>query len=192
MTTSTLHPLAAEYLKRLRRTARTLPPDRRADLVAEIESHLFEALDPRASDPEARAVLDRLGTPETIVDAEQPGAAKPVDARGRREFAAIFLLLLGGLLAGVGWVVGVILLWGSTAWTRREKWIGTLVVPGGLALPFLILRATGIASDSCADGSAHCAPTTMQIAWMIVAGVLVLATIATSRFLWQRARIAPG
>lgn len=195
MTTYTPHPLAAEYLKRLQRAARGLPAERRAELVAEIESHLAEALDPGAGEPEARGVLERLGTPETIVDAEQPGAAAPPDARGGRERAAILLLLFGGLLAGVGWLVGVILLWGSTAWTRREKWIGTLVVPFGLALPFFILAISGVSSESCAAGSARCAstaPTSTQTVWIGIVAVLLLASLASARFLWLRARVAPG
>jgi hypothetical protein len=195
MTTYTPHPLAAEYLKRLRRAARVLPAERRAELVAEIESHLAEALEPWVPDPEARGVLERLGSPETIVEAEQPGAAEPPDARGRRELVAIFLLLFGGLLAGVGWIIGVVLLWSSTAWTRREKWIGTLAVPFGLALPFFILALSGVSSESCSAGSERCAttaPTSGQVIWMGIVTVLVLASIASSRLLWLRARVAPG
>jgi hypothetical protein len=41
MTTDTLHPLAADYLERLRRAARSLPPGRRRDLLADIEGQQF-------------------------------------------------------------------------------------------------------------------------------------------------------
>jgi hypothetical protein len=88
----------------------------------------------------------------------------------------------------VGWLVGAILLWSSRAWTRREKLIGTFVVPGGLVLPFYILDTSGVSSESCGAASAHCAPSSMQIAWMVVAAILVLASIATSMFLSNRAR----
>ena len=49
------------------------------------------------------------------------------------------------------WLVGVVLLWISSAWTRREKVIGTLVIPGGLALPMFLLAVTVWApsSDGC-------------------------------------------
>jgi hypothetical protein len=50
-----------------------------------------------------------------------------------RDPAAIALVLAGGVLAGVGWLVGVVLLWTSPAWCTRDKLIGTLVPPGGLA-----------------------------------------------------------
>ena len=46
--------------------------------------------------------------------------------RGGREWTTVALLPLV-------WVVGVVLLWRSRAWTLRDKLIGTLVVPGGLA-----------------------------------------------------------
>jgi HAAS domain-containing protein len=195
MTTDTLHPLAAEYLKRLQRAARRLPPDRRAELVAEIESHLAEALDPMAPEPEARNVLERLGAPEAIVAAEQPGTAKPVTARGTKEMVAILLLLFGGFIAGVGWLVGVILLWGSSAWITREKWIGTLVVPGGLALPFFILSMTSLSSESCVrtgNGHQHCTTDGGgHITWIVISAILVLAPIASAMYLANRARRAP-
>lgn len=33
----------------------------------------------------------------------------------------------------VGWLAGVALLWSSTAWTTKEKLLGTFVLPGGYA-----------------------------------------------------------
>jgi hypothetical protein len=133
MTTDTLHPLAAEYLERLRRAGRGLPPGRRRELLAEIEGHLSEAIDPSASDAQALTVLDKLGEPEAIIAAETPDPEELPAGRGTKEWAAIILLLLGGFIFGLGWVAGLVLLWNSRAWTTRDKWIGTLVVPGGLA-----------------------------------------------------------
>src|SRR3954469_19764241 len=49
-----------------------------------------------------------------------------MDRLGGREWATVVLL-------PVVWVVGVVLLWRSRAWTTRDKLIGTLVIPGGLA-----------------------------------------------------------
>jgi hypothetical protein len=72
MTTDTLHPLAAEYLKRLRRAGRGLPPGPMRELLAEIEGHLSEAIDPSASDAQALTALDKLGEPEAIIAAETP------------------------------------------------------------------------------------------------------------------------
>lgn len=132
MSTTGLHPLAADYLHRLERAARRLPRRDRRELVADVGSHLSETTYAGMSDAEALTVLDRLGEPEEIVEAEQPDAVVD-DGRGIQEWAAIILLLLGGFIFGVGWIVGLILLWSSRAWTTGQKLIGTLVVPGGLA-----------------------------------------------------------
>jgi hypothetical protein len=193
VTIDTIHPLVAEYLKRLRRAAAQLPPDRRVELVAEIEAHLADALDPGVTDAEALRVLRRLGPPEAIVAAEEPAAAAPTrrQPRGRKEWLAMVLLLFGGFIAGFGWLAGALLLWTSRAWTVREKLVGTLVVPGGLLLPIYILHTSGVSSASCA-GRAHCAPTNAQVGWMVVAAILVLASIWSSMFLTRRARCSKG
>jgi hypothetical protein len=195
MTTDTLHPLAAKYLERLRRAGRGLPPGRLRELLAEIEGHLSEAIDPGASDARARTVLDKLGEPEAIIAAERPDPEMLPDARrGTKEWAAIVLLLLGGFVFGFGWVAGLVLLWSSRAWTTRDKWIGTLVVPGGLATGVLIgVIAIGAPSaricKGIAGGVQHCtnasAPTnTLGVA---VFALLVLAQVATSVYLVRRA-----
>ena len=194
MTTSTLHPLAAEYLERLRRLSVRLPHGRRDELVTEIEGYLQEAIKPTASDAEALTVLDRLGEPEQIIDAEQPRAAPVVRQRGAQEWAAIFLLLLGGFFAGLGWVLGVVLLWSSRAWTRREKLIGTLIVPGGLALVSflffpLTIEAGGVCSGphDCAQGSPS---TIVQVLIIALLALLVIAPVSSAIFLARRAQHA--
>jgi hypothetical protein len=48
------------------------------------------------------------------------------------------------------WVVGVVLLWRSRAWTVRDKLIGTLVVPGGLAyVIYVAVDALVLVSAGC-------------------------------------------
>src|SRR6202451_629568 len=121
MTTATLHPLAAEYLDSLRRAGRGLPPGRRRELLADIEAHLSEAIDPTASDAQALTVLDKLGEPEAIIAAETPDPDELPERRGTREWAAIVLLLFGGFIVGLGWVARLTLLWSSRAWTGRDK-----------------------------------------------------------------------
>jgi hypothetical protein len=131
--TTDIHPLAAEYLERLRRAARRVPPGRRRELLAEIEGHLSEAIEPGASDTHALTVLDKLGDPEAIIAAEMPRPDESPERRGAREWAALILLPFGGFIFGVGWLAGLILLWSSRGWTTRDKWIGTLVVPPSAA-----------------------------------------------------------
>lgn len=131
MTTTTMHPLAADYLRDLEREARRLPRAERQELVEEIRAHLAEATDPIMTDAETLTVLDRLGQPRDIVKAERPDEGDRPDRRGTHEWAAIILLLFGGFVFVAGWIAGLILLWSSRAWNTRDKLIGTFVVPGG-------------------------------------------------------------
>jgi hypothetical protein len=205
MTTHTVHPLADDYLKRLRRAGRGLPRTRLAELVDEIEEHLSEAIRPEASDAEALTVLDRLGEPEAIIEAEEPRRAAPPDRRGTREWAAIILLLFGGFIFGIGWIAGLILLWSSRAWTTVDKVIGTLVIPGGLAtvLYVALFAASSTTSSSSpsicfaptAGGLAgHCSHATNSVSGrpdilgIALFAVLVLAPFATAVYLARRAR----
>jgi len=66
------HPVVQDYLHRLDAAAAALPPGRRAELVGEIRAHVAEALAASGRDDEAtaRGVLDRLGEPQDIVQAE--------------------------------------------------------------------------------------------------------------------------
>ena len=197
MTTDTLHPLAADYLERLRRAGRGLPAGRRRELLAEIEGHLSEAIEPGASDAQALTVLDRLGEPETIIAAEMPPPGEAPERRGVAEWTAIILLPFGGFIFGVGWLAGLVLLWSSRAWTTRDKWIGTLVIPGGLATALivgLIVGGTttkqvcsgfpgGVQRCTHAGGSSS-GSTVLGIALFVV---LVLAPIASAIYLARRA-----
>jgi hypothetical protein len=135
--TSAADQLVADYLKRLDRELRRLPRARRKEIVAEISAHIAEAraLHPAETEADVRTLLDRLGEPAEIAAAEPPRKE-----RSRwQEVTAIVLLLLGGFVLLLGWIAGVVLLWTSSAWTTRDKLIGTFVLPGGLLLPFLIL-----------------------------------------------------
>ncbi len=147
MNDSSFHPLARDYLKRLNKAAANLPRARRKELIVEIESHLSEALRTGASEVEARNVLERLGEPAEIVAEASAGRSLAVRA-GLNEWLAIPLLLIGGVVIPVlGWFVGVVLLWSSRIWTLRDKLIGTLVVPGGLATVVLLFLGVGGSSS---------------------------------------------
>jgi HAAS domain-containing protein len=199
MSTSTLHPVATAYLQQVRREGRDLPGDRLAELLRDLEEHLSATIPADASEEDAREVLGRLGDPREIVEAERPESIGPAERRGTREWMAVFLLLFGFIAAGVGWVVGVILLWRSRAWTTRDKLIGTLVLPGGLfATVLLLLLALGrsrkaICTDYGSYGTSvvHCTygagsgPSTLgSIALVLIA----LTPIATAIYLARRAR----
>ena len=197
MTTDTLHPLAADYLESLRRAGRGLPAGRRRELLAEIEGHLSEAIEPGASDAQALTVLDKLGEPEEIIAAEMPRPDEQPEGRGIREWGAIVLLLFGGFIFVVGWFAGLVLLWSSRAWTTRDKWIGTLVIPGGLATSLIVALVVGgsVTKKMCrgfAGGIQRCTnvggpSTSSTILGIAVFAVLVVAPIASSIYLARRA-----
>jgi Transcriptional regulator PadR-like family len=132
------------------------------------------------------------------------------DRRSWREWAAVILLPLGGFAFGVGWLVGLVLLWSSRLWTTRDKLIGTLIVPGGIATALIVLGLTGT-TRRCRrfatpvnpstgalvePATMHCTPsagpsaatTALQIALVVF---FVLGPVASAVYLARRARGRP-
>ena len=63
-------------------------------------------------------------------------APAPSEPRLRvRDAVGLALLPVGALAFGVGWLVGVVLLWTSDRSTTRERLLGTLVWPCGVPAP---------------------------------------------------------
>lgn len=184
--TTTLHPLAEEYLSRLERAARDLPPEDRHELLTEIRGHLHAGLPDDPGDAEVRNLLQELGPPEDIVaaarpDAEgprrhlqQPVAAGPPSTSpwGALEIIAVLCLTAGTFVAPViGPVVGIVLVWASVQWTRREKWVATV-----LTFLFVIVIALGLAAFvSTGSSSVEQGPDTGPIPGPVVSeqGVVV-------------------
>lgn len=204
-------PEITQYLRRLSKATRDLPRARRRELLSELEEHIRETLieTPVNGEAEMLTLLDRLGDPEEIATA---ATGRPEVARSTTmETWAIILLLLGGFVFLVGWLAGVVLLWSSNLWTRRDKLIGTFVIPGGLAAGMLVLSLTfagGIGGHSCGssgpvyqigtNGSRHLVrgasrttctggtSTLGTIGILIALAVLLLAPIATAVYLGRR------
>jgi uncharacterized membrane protein len=185
--------LVADYLERLDRELRDLPRARRRELVEEISGHIAEARADLETENEAsiRSLLDRLGEPEDIA-AEARGRVG-VERRGSAlDIVALIFLLIGGVVLPVlGWVIGVVLLWISETWTTTEKVIGTLIVPGGLALPLFLTLVTASAETcsgspgeplTCTGGPSQAA----QVLGTILVIVLFIAPLATTAFLARR------
>jgi hypothetical protein len=106
-------PLVDDYLRRLGAAASTLPAHRRDDLISEIRDHLQEALRqaPASDEAAVRNVLERIGTPEEIVDAAADSAPPDQLVAQSRETngSAIAAVLLGALwLAGIGSVFALV------------------------------------------------------------------------------------
>ncbi len=284
--------MIADYLGRLAEAAAILPPDRRAELIDEITTHIAEA---RAAQAVAKdgapdtvaTVLERLGRPQDIAQAaadqgetgtesgpsapgvgssehspsgyspsgygppggqpgygpgqpsygpgqpsypsqrdyspgqpgypSQPGytssggwAGPPSgwhgpggygpnrpDRAGQAlswmEVVAIVLLLIGGFLAGIGWVAGVILLWLSPRWRVSDKLLGTLIWPGGLAAIMLVLGAAAVFParvSSCSGTASSCGGTHPVAAVLAIVVILIglAGPILVTRRLVRQAR----
>jgi uncharacterized membrane protein len=201
--------LVEDYLDRLELELADFPSARRRELVQEISEHIAEARAALESESEAdvRNLLDRMGDPADIAaeargapeePAEVLPAATVVERRsgpGGVEIGALVMLLIGGLvLPVIGWVVGVVLLWVSSAWTVPQKLLGTLVVPGGLALP-IGLGVLATSSATCVQVPVAGAPNPIactsggsggQAVGTVVVILLALASVATVAYLAKR------
>jgi hypothetical protein len=182
--------LAAEYLRRLRRAARTMPRARRRELLDEITAHIAEA---RAAGAQPlQSVLDDLGDPKDIA---ATGSTR--SRLGLREVAAVILLLLGGFIFVVGGIVGLILLWASPRWRWPDKLLGTLVWPFGYLGVLYGLFAGAFANaanndvPSCGPGCTSQGggmPTWLEVLILVAA---FLPPIAVAIWLVLRARWVP-
>jgi hypothetical protein len=226
--------LVEDYLAQLRAEALVLPDDRRDELVEEITAHIAEARQSDGSPMAVRNILDRLGDPADIVRAAAdtppgspawsgaPGsvAGHPVAAAalpgrpGALELAAVLFLLLGGIVIPfLGWVIGVVLLWLSPRWTTRDKLLGTLVWPGGLLAPALLLVAgaaagllatsvtactgdpvvapVGSAQQNVHQAATHCTTSggVGLSPWLIITLSLVLLILAVAGPIWTARRL---
>jgi hypothetical protein len=201
----TSHAAVEQYLRRLQRAMRDLPVTRRDEIVDEIREHIEGMLaeaGPEVSDAEVRNILERVGNSDEIAaEARERFGIKPAKPSWT-DTAAIILLPIGGVvLPVVGWIVAVVLLWISDVWSTRDKVIGTLIVPGGLVLPFgLAVMAVG-PTESCdvSPGGAivRCVhePSGLAIlaAYVLIA-FLVLGPIVVAVYLGRklhRARLSP-
>lgn len=196
-------PIADEFLNEVDRAARALPRSPRKELLDDLEAHLREAVAEAGGDEaRLRTIVDSLGSPDEIVAAAGP--PEPRAELAGRDLVAIVLLLVGGIFAGVGWLVGLVLLLVSPAWTVGQKLLGTLVFPGGLVLPVLWLGLG--AAQTCGSGAltniqnGHAVTTTVSSTcsggsfpfWLAVLLVVVLTVgpILTAVYLVRTGRRA--
>jgi uncharacterized membrane protein len=166
--------LINDYLDRLASAGAALPAGRRRDLVAEIRTHIEDALQAEGAADEVtvRTVLERVGTPEEIVAMASGVNPEPKVVRGRRETVALVVLAVGGFIPVVGWAVGVVLALSSGAWSRHDKKTGILI---GL-VPALVLGAIFVATGTTAAGLGPLE--LFVLAWGFVNGLLSAAYLA--------------
>jgi hypothetical protein len=199
--------LVAEYLARLEVALRNLPAGRREELLEQVSEHIATAraeLGDQAGEAEVRTMLERLGDPAAIAAEAGQRPADSVESSGPRagwrEIGALILLPIGGIVIPfVGWFVGVALLWSSEHWSVRSKLIGTLVVPGGLLLPFALGMLSGF-TEHCSTNPAPVTggtPTSVcsggppgwwEVLGPVTFGLLLLAPVATVIYLGLQLR----
>lgn len=140
--------LIDDYLRRLEAAAAHLQRSRRAELVAEIREHIEAALreEDAANEVAVRNILERLGPPEEIVDATEPAPTEGSRDPGRLETAALIALVV----PFVGWIIGIVLVLLSRAWSRREKivGIGLALLPAILPFVFLVAQSSSRPASS--------------------------------------------
>jgi hypothetical protein len=194
--------LVNDYLRDLRRELSDLPAPSRQEVLDEIDEHIAAARAELGAENETaiRNVLERLGEPTVIAEEARERFGVQRRPPGWREIAALVLLPIGGVILPVaGWFVGLILLWASEAWTTRQKLLGTLVIPGGLLVPFWMFFFALSTSETCSgivDSSGRTISETCtggaspaeRALWIAVFVVLVIAPIVVAIVLARRMR----
>ncbi|MFI8106497.1 HAAS signaling domain-containing protein [Streptomyces sp. NPDC086023] len=158
------HPLLTAYLDAVSRETAELPAERRAELLADLREHVQDS--GAEGEEQIREVLEQLGDPRTVAAsalAEEPAAtptagaaaasAAPSEPLWRTRVTvgllacASLLVLANFALGGVALLAGLVLLWSSAVWERREKVLGTaasVAVPLMLLVGALVLAAVRV------------------------------------------------
>jgi hypothetical protein len=145
--------LVRRYLAQLDAALRGVDASRRQDLLAEVRGHIEEertGLDPDDA-ASVRTLLDKVGDPAAI--AAEAGAPPPGSRRW--DAWAPWLIIFGPVASGLGWIAGMLILWPSPTWSRRDKLIATFVPVAGLVALFFGLVAALGGPAACTGHALH-------------------------------------
>ncbi|PWC07342.1 HAAS signaling domain-containing protein [Mycetocola zhujimingii] len=135
------------YLAQLDSALEGIPAELARDIRSGVEEELAGLDAPTASER-----IEELGDP-VFIAAEARDAMGTVPARSvvleapastlsaSRGFAitAALLVGIGGFIVPIaGWIVGMVMMWMSSAWRRWEKWVATLAIPGAAILAGIV------------------------------------------------------
>jgi hypothetical protein len=165
--------LVRRYLAQLDAALQGVDASRRQEILAEVHEHIEEGrtgLDPDDA-ASVRTLLSRVGDPAVI--AAEAGAPSPGSRRW--DAWAPWLIIFGPIASGLGWIAGMLILWPSPTWSRRDKLIATIVPLAGLVALFLGLVAALGGSAAC-PGRAAASCTTKGITLPL--GVAILLAVA--------------
>jgi hypothetical protein len=168
--------LVDDYLRRLDEAAAHLQRSRRTELVAEIREHIETALrqEDEAGEAAVRNVLERLGPPEEIVDAAEPPAEADLARPGRLELGALIALIVPVL----GWLVGLVLVFVSRAWSGRDKLVALTLLVAPLLLPFFGLVMESGSEDMVPVDQVEESPSGLEEQGSTPLGPLEILTLA--------------
>jgi hypothetical protein len=138
-TTGEADKLVQRYMAQLDAALQGVDASRRDEILAEVHEHIEEGRDRLDTDDAAsvRTLLDKVGDPAAI--AAEAGAPPP-DSRRWDEWAP-WLIIFGPVASGLGWIAGILILWTSPTWSKRDKLVATFVSPAGLVALFIGLVA---------------------------------------------------
>ncbi len=204
MRTQTDDRVVRRYLDDLERALVGVPAARRRELVADVRAHIAAAREEEPDVP-VEQVLDRLGSPADLAEDAKERFGTTGTRSAFLDYLAVGMLLIGGVvLPVVGWFIGLALLLSSPSWTRADKALGAMVVPGGLLPAFAAFVIPVTTGAGCSDVTvtnvregttrtieAACAGDPSSLArvwpWLLLA-FLVVGPIATSVRLLRRLR----
>jgi hypothetical protein len=139
--------LIRRYLAQLDAALQGVDASRGEEILAQVRGHIERG---RAGlDPDdvasVRTLLSRVGDPAAIATE----AGTPPPGSRRWDGWAPWLIVFGPIASGLGWLAGVLILWTSPTWSRRDKLIATFVPPVGLVALFFGLVAALSAAAGC-------------------------------------------
>jgi hypothetical protein len=168
--------LVRRYLAQLDAALQGVDASRRDEILTEVHEHIDEGrtgLDPDDT-ASVRTLLSRVGDPAAI--AAEAGASSP--GSGRWDAWAPWLIIFGPIASGLGWIAGVLILWTSPTWSRRDKLIATFVPPFGLAALLIGLLTTLRAAAGCAGSTTLASTTCPTKGFTLPLGVAILLAVA--------------
>jgi hypothetical protein len=170
--------LIRRYLAQLDAALRGVDASRREEILADVHGHIEEGrtgLDPDDA-ASVRTLLDRVGDPADI--AAEAGAPSPGSRRW--DAWAPWLIIFGPVASGLGWIAGMLILWTSPTWSRRDQLIATFVPLAGLVALFFGLVAALRAAAGCSGHilALHASAGCTTKGFTLPLGVAILLVVA--------------
>ena len=167
--------LVRRYLAQLDAALRDVDASRREEILAEVHGHIEEGrteLDPGDA-ASVRTLLYKVGDPAAI--AAEAGAPPPGSRRW--DAWAPWLIIFGPVASGLGWIAGMLILWTSPTWGRRDQLIATIVPLAGLVALFSGLLTTFRAQAACPGPTTLASTTCTTKGFTLPLGVAILLVV---------------